>query len=97
LCFPENEFKSRFWNGDKFEETTSAKINKEYREDKFDPIDGQIIQAADHLAAFLEAYLAIQNGIVTSEFDRAVCTFKEKYKKARPIAGLNFGEIYIDF
>jgi len=95
--FTVNEFKSRFWNGDKFEETTSAKINKEYREDKFDPIDGQIVQAADHLAAFLEAYLAIQNGIVTSEFDRAVCTFKEKYKKARPIAGLNFGEIYIDF
>ena len=95
--FTENEFQSRVMIGDTLECTTSDTINQKYHSDAFDPIDGQIIEAADHLAAFLEAYLAIQNGIVTSEFDRAVCTFKEKYKDDMPIAGLHFAEIYIDF
>jgi len=96
--FTENEFESKAKIGDKLESTTSDEINEKYHEDKFDPIDGEIIEAADNLAAFLEAYLAIQNGIVTSEFERAICIFKEKYKdEEKTIAGLNFKEIYIDF
>jgi putative hydrolase of HD superfamily len=95
--FTEDEFQSKVVIDGKLETKTSDEINQKYAQNVFDPIDGQIIEAADHLAAFLEAYLAIQNGIVTSEFDRAVCTFKERYEKARPIAGLHFKEIYTDF
>ena len=101
--FTEDEFKSKVIIDGKLELTTSDAINEKYHENAFDPIDGVVIEAADNLAAFLEAYLAIQNGIVTPEFDRAVCKFKEKYlekekdKEIKAIAGLHFGEIYIDF
>lgn len=94
--FTENEFESKVIVGGKPETKTSDEINEKYREDKCDPLDGQIIKAADDLAAFLEAHLAMQNGIATSEFERAICKFKEDYKD-KTIAGLHFGEIYIDF
>jgi hypothetical protein len=46
----------------------------------------------------LEAYLAIQNGSVTPEFQEATILFQRKYLEMKePIAGLNFGEIYMDF
>lgn len=101
-CFPEmqkfteNEFQSKVIISGELVSKTSDEINARYHADAFNPIDGEIIKAADHLAAFLEAYLAIQNGVVTAEFDRAVCMFKEEYKN-KTIAGLHFGELYIDF
>jgi len=94
--FTENEFQSKVAINNISETKTSKEITEKYYEDEFDPFDGEIIQAADHLAAFLEAYLAIQNGIVTSEFNRVVCMFKEKYEDCTN-AGLRFGEIYADF
>jgi putative hydrolase of HD superfamily len=94
--FTENEFQSNVVINNTLETKTSKEITEKYYEDEFDPFDGEIIQAADHLAAFLEAYLAIQNGIVTSEFNRVVCMFKEKYEDCTK-AGLRFGEIYADF
>ncbi len=33
-----------------------------YDEDTFEAHDGQIVGVADHLAAFIEAYVAIENG-----------------------------------
>lgn len=37
-------------------------ISKEYDKDEFKPRDGELVKAADHLAAFIEAYVAIENG-----------------------------------
>ncbi len=95
--FTQNEFQSKALIDGESKVISSNAINRMYHKDRYDPIDGEIIKAADDLAAFVEAYLAIQNGIVTPDFAYATYDLKRKYLKRRPVGGLHFGEIYVDF
>ena len=94
--FTEIEFKGVVTCGGQRVEKTSGEISGHFNEDAYDPRDGELIQAADHLAAFLEAYLALANGIRAPEFEKAKASLREAYL-ARTIAGVPFGEIYADF
>jgi len=58
--------------------------------------DGELVKAADDLAAFIEAYLSILNGIHNENLIIAMNNLKEKYK-AKVVSGINFGKIYNDF
>ncbi len=58
--------------------------------------DGELVKAADDLAAFIEAYLSIINGIHNENLIIAMNNLKEKYK-AKVVNGINFGKIYDDF
>ncbi len=94
--FTEIEFKSVIIREGALEERTSDEISRQFNEDRYNPRDGELIQAADHLAAFLEAYLALGNGMRSPEFQKTVADLKEAYR-ARTLAGLRLGEIYADF
>jgi len=74
----------------------SAEISEKYNEDVFNPRDGELVKAADSLAAFIEADVAIKNGSYSPEFQEAKMAFRDMYGRAN-IAGINFGEIYADF
>ena len=58
--------------------------------------DGELVKAADDLAAFIEAYLSIINGIHNENLIIAMNNLKEKYK-AKVVNGINFQKIYDDF
>lgn len=58
--------------------------------------DGELVKAADDLAAFIEAYLSIINGIHNENLIIAMNNLKEKYKE-KVVNGINFGKIYDDF
>jgi len=58
--------------------------------------DGELVKAADDLAAFIEAYLSIINGIHNEDLIIAMNNLKEKYK-TKVVNGINFGKIYDDF
>ena len=58
--------------------------------------DGEMIKAIDELAAFLEAYLALENGIQNQDLKAARKNLPGKYK-AKVIAGVDFGRIYRQF
>lgn len=58
--------------------------------------DGILVKAVDDLAAFLEAYLSLNNGIRSEALEIARHSLKDKYK-FQTIAGIDFGEIYADF
>lgn len=58
--------------------------------------DGELVKAADDLAAFIEAYLSIINGIHNENLIIAMNNLKEKYKD-KVVNGINFGKIYDDF
>jgi putative hydrolase of HD superfamily len=77
-------------------EKTSDEIDAYFNEDVYNPRDGELVQAADHLAAFLEAYLAQVNGMRSPEFIRTCASLKDEYR-TKVIAGLRLGEIYADF
>lgn len=58
--------------------------------------DGNLVKAIDDIAAFLEAYLALHNGIANKDFYRACDELKAKYR-SKVIAGVNFGKLYAEF
>ncbi len=58
--------------------------------------DGRLVKAADDLAAFIEAYLALENGIKSSDLLRAKQDVRGWYK-SKTISGINFRRVYKEF
>ncbi|MDA8083428.1 MAG: HD domain-containing protein [Nitrospiraceae bacterium] len=94
--FTEEEFTSIVHVNGRRKKVSSAEISGKYNEDGFNPRDGELVKAADSLAAFIEADVAIKNGSYSPEFQEAKMAFRNIYGRAN-IAGINFGEIYADF
>lgn len=96
--FTKREFKSVVTVGGDMEAKCSAEISKNYNQNEFNPRDGELILAIDHLAAFIEAYLAIENGIKSEHLTEARATYAKRYTSKKPIvAGIDFASIYSDF
>lgn len=93
--FTEEEFMDTISKNGKRIRIQADQIEK-FNHDEFSPRDGSLVKAVDNLAAFAEAYIAIQNGIQSSELTSAINRLKGQYSNLR-IAGLNFGGIYSDF
>ncbi len=94
--YTENEFASTVMIKGKRSRKKSDDINISFDKDKFDPRDGEIVELSDNLAAFIEAFLTLQNGISAPELVDATWSVKNKYRQ-KTIAGINLGEIYADF
>ena len=94
--FTEKEFDSIITFRGRRKRLSSDEINARYNADIYNPRDGELVKAADSLAAFIEAYVAIRNGSYNREFQEAKLAFRDTYGRAT-IAGINFGEIYADF
>lgn len=94
--FTHNEFRSVVTVNQRIRKVNSEEINRKYNENRFSPRDGELVKAADCLAAFIEAHIAIQNGSYSHKFQEAKLSFKEAYSR-KNISGINFGEIYADF
>jgi len=94
--FTEKEFDSIITFRGRRKKVGSNEINGRYNADSYNPRDGELVKAADSLAAFIEAYVAIRNGSYSREFQEAKLSFRDTYGRAT-IAGINFGEIYADF
>ena len=89
------EFESKIYNQDKMRIVTSEEIDEHYNSNDFSPYDGKIIRVCDHMSAFLEAHLSVQNGIQSQSLIKAIETLYEKYK-GTVISGVDFG-LYFEF
>ena len=94
--FTEDEFVSKVTIDGQVRHTTSDTITASYNGDRYNPVDGELVKAADDLAAFMEAYLALQNGISNAQLQAAVREKKLFYRQ-KTIAGINLGNVYKDF
>jgi putative hydrolase of HD superfamily len=94
--FTENEFSTIVMRNGTVQITTSEEISREFNKDEYNPRDGELIKATDDLAAFIETYLALENGIKSNELKEGRSILKDKYQQ-KIIAGIKFGEIYADF
>ncbi len=83
-------------NGQEKKVKSAQDITDKYNKNFFNPRDGELLRAVDHLAAFVEARVAIDNGGISPEFFDAVHSLRGQYRGSK-IAGLNFGELYADF
>jgi putative hydrolase of HD superfamily len=94
--FTEDEFVSKVTLEGKLQSTTSDTITASFNQDRYNPVDGELVKAADDLAAFMEAYLALQNGISNAQLQTAV-EEKQLFYKEKTIAGINFSKVYKSF
>jgi len=96
--FTEDEFTSIVTIDGKRRIVSSGEISRTYNEDLYDPRDGEMVRAADRLAAFIEAYLAIRNGSASPDLQEARWAIRSECQGASlDLPGINFGEIYADF
>ncbi len=94
--FTENEFKNQITVEGKIKVVNLSNINKHFNSDEFKPRDGELVKAIDELSAFLETYLARENGMVCDELKNAEADLRRNSKQ-RYVGPINFGEIYASF
>lgn len=87
--FTKDEFTSKIINNGEVIYVTSDEINEKYNDDKYNPIDGQIIRGCDHLSAFVEAYLSISYGISSEHMVSGYTHLRDDYKD-KVIGGIDF-------
>jgi hypothetical protein len=56
-----------------------------------------MVKGADDLAAYMEAYLALTNGIRNNALINAMKSLENKYKGKNNISGIDFETIYHNF
>lgn len=94
IYFIEDEFSNRIKEGDKVRKGISGKEMQElYNEDRFSPIDGEMIKACDKLAAFIEASLSIRHGIKSHHLEEGKDLIYRRYKDECP-GGIDFRKLF---
>ena len=71
-------------------------LQAEYNCDCFDPKDGELLKLCDELAAFLEAYTAVRNGVTSPELQGAMWRLKN-IRRNYALGNIHFGAILADF
>jgi len=68
-----------------------------YNQDVFCPKDGHMLKICDHLAAFLEAYTALSNGITNAHLQQASWRIRNLYQNQSLTDDLHIGALLADF
>jgi len=91
--FTEDEFTSVAYVDGKRILCSTEEIDLLYNQDEFNARDGELTKAVDDLAAYMETYLARENGIIHPEMDKARESIKAKYG-GRSIGNTDFSQLY---
>lgn len=94
--FITDEFANKIIKNGKIEKNVNQnELDTKYNKNQFSPYDGQLIKAADNLAAFLEVWNSCNSGIKTEELQKAVLKIKEA--NAYKIGKIDLSKIYEEF
>ncbi len=91
--YTQDEFASRIVRDGDIQVLSSDDINRGYNLDEYNPVDGEIIRACDHLSAYLEAYLSIKFGIQSEQLQSGYHSLFQRYEN-KVIAGIDFGQLF---
>lgn len=91
--YTQNEFDSKVKTEDEILMVTTDDINEQFNNDSFNPIDGQLIRCADHLSAYIEAYMSLNYGIRSEQMVLGYDHLKEKYSN-KVVGGLDIGQLF---
>ena len=94
--FTEDEFSGKIIKEGRVHFVSSDGISEHYNEDRYAPLDGEIIRACDQLAACMETYLSISYGIRSPHLEEANRELQELYRD-RMVAGIDFGRLFALF
>jgi putative hydrolases of HD superfamily len=94
--FTEDEFSSIAVVGGNVVRTDTDTINRQYNEDRFNPRDGVMIKAVDDLAAYVETYCSLENGVHSPELAQARRSIRDKYRDT-VISDILFHALFAQF
>jgi putative hydrolase of HD superfamily len=98
MYFTSDEFDNRICESDgsskivSFEDLQSAFNDRRYK-----PVDGKLVRAADHIAAFVEADCSIQYGITSSHLREGRSKILAIYPDGKKINGLDIAKFFREF
>jgi putative hydrolase of HD superfamily len=93
LYFTENEFDNKVVVDNEIKNGISFENMNKYNEDKYSPIEGQIIEVSDKLAAFTEAIISIRHGVTSKELEKATEDI-EKELSQKNIPDIDITNVY---
>jgi putative hydrolase of HD superfamily len=76
---------------------SSVDLQEKYNSDEFDPKDGELLKMCDSLAAFLEAYSAIRNGIASDQLQQGLWRIRGRYASTVLLGRVDVGALLADF
>ncbi|SHN51782.1 HD domain-containing protein [Desulfovibrio litoralis] len=93
-----SEFKECIILDNKVKKIDFNELSTFYNENKYDPKDGSLIKTCDTLAAFIEAYLAVRNGMSSEQLHEALWRMRtEQMKKTTYLKHIHLASLYADF
>jgi len=94
MYFLDDEFANKVTdNGTIKKEISQEDMMSRFNQDRFSPVDGQIIRACDKLAAFIEASLSIQHGIKSRNLEEGKEYIYEKFREEK-IGPVDFKQLF---
>ncbi len=72
-------------------------LAESHNHDEFDPKDGDLLKICDNLAAFMEAYTALRNGITSDQLQQALWRIQGRYAQEPFQHGVHIGALLADF
>lgn len=98
MFFTSDEFENRICGDNGTSETVSfEELQKNFNDGKYKPVDGKIVRAADHIAAFVEADCSIQYGITSSHLREGRSKILAIYPDGKKINGLDIAKFFCEF
>ncbi|HCL57985.1 MAG TPA: hydrolase [Spirochaetia bacterium] len=94
--FAETEFENSILENGSLKTVSLCQLNEKYNLDRFSPRDGKLVKEMDELAAFIEAYEAVENGATSPKFKEAYQRIREK-TLSNPTHGAGLEKIYHSF
>jgi putative hydrolase of HD superfamily len=76
---------------------TAEELSSQFNKDCHDPKDGHLLKVCDSLAAFIEAYTALRNGITSDQLQRAVWRLRTQYASTVLFGRVHVGALLADF
>ena len=92
-----DEFSNRIYQDEKPKILGNDEKICDYNKDKFNPIDGKLIELADKVSAFLEAQISIQHGITSRHLQNGSLHIKNKYIRSKEINGIRINKFFMEF
>ncbi len=91
-----SEFKNTVLQDGVIAEISFEELSGPYNRNEADPKDGDALKICDTLAAFIEAYTALRNGISSDQLQQALWRMRERYQNTM-LADLHIGALLADF
>lgn len=98
LYFTNSEFDNRIRNDSGATEIVSFDdLRDKYVDDRFMPVDGKLVRAADHIAAFVEADSSIQYGITSNHLRDGRKNILALYPEGKTVNGMDIAGFFREF